>query len=85
MAQKIEDLLAVRSEWFTNRMKSFLNARPDNVPPRLWEAMCYSLEAGGKRIRPVLCQEGARLAGVKAVHGQRQPAPREADQSLGFR
>lgn len=66
MTQKFEDLLAVRSEWFTNRMKSFLNARPDNVPPRLWEAMCYSLEAGGKRIRPVLCQEGARLAGVKA-------------------
>ena len=30
---------------------------------RLWEAMAYSVEAGGKRIRPVLTLEFARLCG----------------------
>lgn len=29
--------------------------QPSGTPPRLAEAMCYSLLAGGKRLRPVLC------------------------------
>lgn len=33
------------------------------VPDRLREAMGYSLEAGGKRLRPFLCMAGAELAG----------------------
>ncbi|MEB3198019.1 MAG: farnesyl diphosphate synthase [Candidatus Sericytochromatia bacterium] len=34
-------------------------------PARLWESMRYSLQAGGKRIRPLLC-----LATVEALGGQ---------------
>lgn len=29
--------------------------RPERIPERLWESMTYSLTAGGKRVRPVLC------------------------------
>jgi len=36
------------------------------VPDRLREAMGYSLEAGGKRLRPFLCMAGAELAGFPA-------------------
>jgi geranylgeranyl diphosphate synthase type II len=35
-----------------------------DIPPRLREAMRYSLLAGGKRLRPVLCLETAALFGV---------------------
>lgn len=31
---------------------------------RIWEAMAYSVMAGGKRIRPVLCMEFARVCGA---------------------
>lgn len=36
------------------------------IPPVLLEAMRYSLEAGGKRIRPVLCMACASLCGLAA-------------------
>ena len=36
----------------------------DNIPPGLLKAMEYSLLAGGKRIRPVLCLLSARLCGL---------------------
>lgn len=38
--------------------------RRENVPPGLVKAMEYSLLAGGKRIRPVLCLLSARLCGL---------------------
>ena len=34
-----------------------------NIPDRLKNAMCYSLEAGGKRIRPVLLLAACEMAG----------------------
>jgi len=37
------------------------------IPSRLKEAMGYSLEAGGKRLRPFLCMAGAELAGCPAT------------------
>jgi geranylgeranyl diphosphate synthase type II len=46
--------------------------RLDGTPPRLYESMAYSLLAGGKRLRPVLC-----LAFAEAV--VRGPAPRAAE------
>ncbi len=33
------------------------------IPERLKDAMCYSLEAGGKRIRPVLLLAACEMAG----------------------
>ncbi|MFW5487112.1 MAG: polyprenyl synthetase family protein [Desulfovibrio sp.] len=38
------------------------------IPKRLKEAMQYSLMAGGKRIRPVICLLWAELFGVKREH-----------------
>ncbi|MBJ6764023.1 polyprenyl synthetase family protein [Myxococcaceae bacterium JPH2] len=43
--ERVEALLNDRSE----------RLRPAGTPPRLLEAMRYSLMAGGKRLRPVLC------------------------------
>jgi geranylgeranyl diphosphate synthase type II len=40
--------------------------RQKGVPPGLAQAMEYSLLAGGKRIRPVLCLTSARLFGLDA-------------------
>jgi geranylgeranyl diphosphate synthase type II len=37
----------------------------DSVPPRLAEAMMYSLTAGGKRLRPILCLAAAERYGVR--------------------
>ncbi|MFN2267050.1 MAG: polyprenyl synthetase family protein, partial [Desulfonatronovibrio sp.] len=37
-----------------------------DVPAELLDSMNYSLLAGGKRIRPVLCLSWARMLGVKA-------------------
>lgn len=39
-----------------------------NVPPRLVEAMRYSLLAGGKRIRPILVMAGAAAVGGDEQH-----------------
>ena len=36
-------------------------SRPETTPPEtIHRAMRYSLFAGGKRIRPILCMEAAR-------------------------
>ncbi|WP_297670718.1 polyprenyl synthetase family protein [uncultured Desulfovibrio sp.] len=37
-----------------------------DMPPRLRESMLYSLLAGGKRLRPVLCMSTAALCGLEA-------------------
>jgi len=49
-------------------LPSFLPSAPD-CPPVVLEAMRYSLLAGGKRLRPILC-----LAGAEAVGGNRSLA-----------
>lgn len=36
-----------------------------NIPPRLHEACMYSLNAGGKRLRPVLCLSCASMCGLE--------------------
>ena len=40
-----------------------LLSRLGDIPERLKEAMCYSLQAGGKRIRPVLLLAACEMAG----------------------
>jgi len=37
------------------------------IPPKLYEAMTYSLRAGGKRVRPMLCLAGADLSGTEGI------------------
>lgn len=38
--------------------------KPSNCPQILWESMKYSLFAGGKRLRPVLCLASAEAVGL---------------------
>lgn len=38
--------------------------RPGRIPQRLWDAMTYSLLAGGKRVRPVLCLLAGKACGA---------------------
>ncbi|MDQ6966153.1 MAG: polyprenyl synthetase family protein, partial [Mariprofundaceae bacterium] len=44
-------------------LAKMLDARRDAVPQRLWEAMSYSLMAGGKRVRPALMLECLHACG----------------------
>lgn len=58
--QEVNQILAEKSA----RVNSYLASAPwlkGNAPERLLEAMQYSLYAGGKRIRPVLCMACAEL------------------------
>src|SRR3712207_8537271 len=53
------------------RVDHLLRARSDemgvHVPPRLLESMRYSLLAGGKRLRPVLCLAFAEAVDRKST------------------
>lgn len=64
-AFSLERYLEVRQaeveRWLAERM----DALAQRVPPRLLEAMRYSLLAGGKRLRPILC-----VAFAEAVEGK---------------
>jgi geranylgeranyl diphosphate synthase type II len=48
-----------------NRCLSLLIAPSERYPARIYEAMRYSVDAGGKRLRPILC-----LATIDALHGE---------------
>ena len=52
---------------FETSFQEFLESEADKkqIPPKLFEAMAYSLRAGGKRIRPILCMAGAELSGIE--------------------
>lgn len=56
-----QEYLRGRQELIEKRLSSYLGA---DDPPRLWEAMRYSVLAGGKRLRALLC-----LASAEAVGG----------------
>lgn len=46
------------------RLRDLLETLPASVPPRLGEAMRYAVLGGGKRFRPFLVLESARLFGL---------------------
>jgi geranylgeranyl diphosphate synthase, type II len=41
--------------------------RRGNCPPLLWKSMRYSVFAGGKRLRPILCLASAEAVGLPAI------------------
>ena len=49
---------------FENELQRFCASGDATIPTRLRESMNYSLLAGGKRLRPVLCMAGAELFGA---------------------
>lgn len=58
-----KSLLKRRAALVDDFLKNYLDKWPE-IPSRLREAMLYSLEAGGKRLRPVLCMSTASLYGM---------------------
>ncbi len=49
--------------YFEEQLRSFCSCKPDAIPERLWQSMTYSLLAGGKRLRPILCLQAAESVG----------------------
>ncbi len=61
--ETMKDLLRARAQLVEGYLSACLDDR--EMQPRLKEAMLYSLLAGGKRLRPVLCLSTAALCGLK--------------------
>ena len=64
-----EDKVQNYRSTFGISLRDFLNSESEKrqIPPKLFEAMTYSLQNGGKRIRSVLCMAGAELSGVNEI------------------
>lgn len=50
--------------YFDDHLEQMTQKCADGVPPRLIDAMFYSLRAGGKRLRPALCMAAADRCGL---------------------
>ena len=59
----IKTVIAEYSEQFNRRLPDFFSL-PDGPEKRVVEAMKYAVTNGGKRLRPYLVYETARLFGV---------------------
>lgn len=68
MSFDLHAYLAVQAERVNIALERFL-PQSDTEPPVIHQAMRYSLQAGGKRLRPILC-----LAAVAAVGGDEESA-----------
>jgi geranylgeranyl diphosphate synthase type II len=62
MADDFDDLLAARRAAVERALEACLRPPADD-PTRLWEAMRYSVLAGGKRVRPILVLLAAESCG----------------------
>ncbi|MBP3753173.1 MAG: polyprenyl synthetase family protein [Pyramidobacter sp.] len=61
---ELREELKSRASYFEGELERFCSSQDACIPARLREAMDYSLLAGGKRLRPVLCMAGAELFGA---------------------
>ncbi|NCC97012.1 MAG: polyprenyl synthetase family protein, partial [Synergistales bacterium] len=57
-------VLKEKGAFFESRMAAWIGDPPKNAPNGMWESMVYSLQVGGKRLRPVLCISSAELFGL---------------------
>lgn len=62
----LQDYLKERSRWIDRGLRKFLPP-PGTRPATIHRAMHYSLFAGGKRIRPILCLAAAEACGGNPV------------------
>ena len=58
----IREYLKVQAEFINRRLEKLI---PSGIPKVLFDAMEYSLKAGGKRLRPILVLEAAKAVGKK--------------------
>lgn len=66
-SENFDKMMAEKVEYVQNVIRSFL-PKKENCPETLYDALVYSMEAGGKRLRPILMLETYRLfGGNKAV------------------
>ena len=59
-----QDKMTEVGRFIEERIISLSGALPQPVPQRLKESMLYSLTAGGKRLRPILCLKAAEAFGM---------------------
>ena len=59
---RMKELLRQRGQMVEENLAACLDGRA--VPQRLKDSMLYSLQAGGKRLRPVLCLSTAAMCGL---------------------
>jgi len=60
----IRDFLAKQAVFINQQIKRLT---PKGVPEKLFDAMSYSLNAGGKRLRPILILESAKAVGKESI------------------
>ncbi len=61
---EIKDYLKKQAEYINRKISELI---PSGRPEKLFDAMAYSLTAGGKRIRPVLIIESAKAVGMENI------------------
>lgn len=66
----LAEYIAARRARIDEALSRFLSAPPD-VPLGVYEAMRYSLDAGGKRLRPILTLASAEAVAASATYSER--------------
>jgi len=73
--QMIAQQIRQHADALNTALEMMLKSRREMVPQRLWQAMHYSLMAGGKRVRPALMLECFRACGgTPDIKGDIMPA-----------
>ena len=60
----IKSYLKQQAEFINKKIQEYV---PSGIPEKLFEAMAYSLNAGGKRLRPILILESAKAVGKEDI------------------
>ncbi|WP_297452652.1 polyprenyl synthetase family protein [Persephonella sp.] len=60
----IKAYLKQQAEFINRKIQEYI---PSGTPEKLFEAMAYSLNAGGKRLRPILILESAKAVGKEDI------------------
>ncbi len=60
----IRDFLAKQAVFINEAIEKYI---PKGTPEKLFDAMAYSLKAGGKRLRPILILESAKAVGKEDI------------------
>ncbi len=61
---RIRDFLAKQAVFINKAIEKYT---PKGIPEKLFDAMSYSLKAGGKRLRPILVLESAKAVGKEDI------------------
>lgn len=63
-AHSFNVLFSEAGEFVESRLQGIAEALPAPAPTRLRDSIMYSLTAGGKRLRPILCLKAAQVFGM---------------------